>query len=341
MTDQITTIGLDLAKHIFHTVACDAHGKAVKRNKLRRDQVLAYFAQQAPCLVGMEACASSSYWARELEKLGHKARPMAAREVKAYLSGNKNDFNDARAIAEAVTRPKVRSVAIKTETQQDLQALHRMRELSVKQRTALSNQLRGLLGEYGIAIPKTLTALRQRLPELMASNRLSAAFKELLGEGYSELPEFDARIKRHDQRVKQQVKRIEACLLLMTIPGFGPVLASTFYSVIGQGKDFNRARDVSAAVGVVPRQHSSGGKDNLLGISKRGNARLRYLLVHGARAVVRAATTKNDPLSRWVNALHQRRGYNKASVALANKMARIGWAVLQSGEPYRRADVAV
>lgn len=338
---QVTTIGLDLAKRIFHVVACDERGKEVRRKKLRRHQVLAFFAQQPACLVALEACASSSYWGREITKLGHQVKRIPPQFVKGYLAGNKNDFNDARALAEAATRPTVRTVAIKTEAQQDLQALHRMRELAVKHRTALGNHLRGLIGEYGITIPKGLKALRERLPELIDSNSLSPAFRALLQEGYDELSQLDARLKRHDQRINQQVQELEACQLLMTIPGFGPILASSFYSVIGEGNDFDRARDVSAAVGVVPKQHSSGDKTCLLGISKRGNARLRYLLVHGARAVVRAAARKRDPLSCWINALHQRRGYNKASVALANKMARMGWAVLQSGEPYRRAVVAV
>ena len=337
--DKITTIGLDLAKQVFHLVCCDGRGKVVGKRMLRRARVLGYFANLAPCRVGMEACAGAHYWARELEGLGHEVKLLPPRFVKAFVRGNKNDYNDALAIAEAVVRPEVRGVAVKTVAQQDVQALHRLRSACVASRTGLCNQLRGLLAEYGVVLPRGVGSLRRRLPGLLedGENGLSALFRRLLDQGYQQLCELDAQIEAYTAEVQQHSRQDDACRRLQTIPGFGPVVASVFHSVVGDGQAYRRGRDVSAALGLVPRQHSSGGKSMLLGISKRGDRYLRSLLVHGARSVVRQAASKDDRLSRWIQRIKAQRGHNKAVVALANKLARIGWAVLARRSIYQPA----
>lgn len=334
---KTTTIGLDIAKNVFHLIGCDRHGKQVLKKKLRRRQVLKYFAQLTPCLVGIEACASAHYWARELGKQGHEVRLIAPQHVKPYVQGNKNDYNDAGGIAEAVTRPKIRSVMVKSEEQQDMQALHRLRESRIGIKTKLCNQLRGLLGEYGIVMPKGVNAIRQRIPEILedGENGLSAFFRELMWESYQQIILLDEQIDFYDKKLHIHSRQIEACQRLQSLPGFGPVVASVFYCYVGDGQSYHRGRDVSSSLGLVPRQHSSGGKNVLLGISKRGDRYLRSLLIHGARSVVRHAKNKEDRLSRWINRIRAERGYNKAAVALANKMARMGWAVLHNKTVYQ------
>ncbi len=337
--DKITTIGLDLAKNVFHVVGCNEHGKIIRKRMLKRPQVLAYFANLPVSLVGMEACASAHYWARELGALGHEVKLIPPQYVKPYVRGNKNDYNDALAIAEAVVRPEMRFVGVKTPEQQDIQALHRLRERRLGDRTALCNQLRGLLAEYGLVFPKGVTTLRRRLPELLADgeNGLSDLFRQLLAQGYQQLQELDVHIDFYTQELVYQSQQDDACQRLQTIPGFGPIVASVFRSVVGNGEAYRRGRDVSASVGLVPRQHSSGGKEVLLGISKRGDRYLRSLLIHGARSVVIQAKRKEDRLSRWINRLVSARGFNKAVVALANKMARIGWVILAKKTTYQAA----
>jgi len=334
--NKTTTIGLDLAKNVFHLVGCDKRGKRQFKKKLKRQQLLAYFANLPVCLIGMEACGSAHYWARELQALGHEVKLIPAQHVKAYLRGNKNDYNDAQAIAEAVVRPQMRFVAVKSPEEQDIQALHRLRARRIEERTALCNQMRGLLSEYGIVIPRNISALKQHLPRLLedAENGLSDLFRRLLTEASSQLDELEAHIGFYDEEIKRFSRQHEACQRLQTIPGFGVIVSSVFYAQVGNGEAFRRGRDVSASLGLVPRQYSSGGKEVLLGISKRGDAYLRGLLIHGARAVVRHAHGKKDRLSRWVQHLVERRGHNKAVVALANKMARMGWAILAHETTY-------
>jgi len=336
---EVTTIGLDLAKQVFHVVCCDRHGKVVSKRMLRRAQVRAYFANLTPCRVGMEACGGAHYWARELAALGQDVKLLPARFVKAFVRGNKNDYNDALAIAEAATRPEVRAVAIKSVAQQDVQALHRLRAHCVASRTALSNQLRGLLAEYGVVLPCGVSRLRRGLPALLedGENGLSDGFRQLLAQGYRQLCELDDHIRCYTEQLTVQAKQDEDCRRLQTIPGFGPIVASVFHAQVGDGRAYRRGRDVAASLGLVPRQHSSGGKPVLLGISKRGDRYLRGLLVHGARAVVRQAVGKDDRLSRWINRIRAQRGHNKAVVALANKLARIGWAVLAHRRDYQAA----
>ena len=337
--DKSMTIGLDLAKNIFHVVGCNEHGKIIRKRMLKRSQVLAYFANLPVNLVGMEACASAHYWARQLATLGHKVKLIPPQYVKPYVRGNKNDYNDALAIAEAVVRPEMRFVSVKTTEQQDIQALHRLRERRLGDRTALCNQLRGLLAEYGLVFPKGVTTLRRRLPELLedGENGLSELFRQLLAQGYQQLQELDGHIDFYTRELVHQSQQDDACQRLQTIPGFGPIVSSVFHSVVGHGEAYRRGRDVSASVGLVPRQHSSGGKEVLLGISKRGDRYLRSLLIHGARSVVIQAKAKDDRLSRWINRLVSARGFNKAVVALANKMARIGWVILAKKTTYQMA----
>ena len=337
--NEITTIGLDLAKHVFHVVGCDRHGKMVKRKVLRRRQVRGYFANVPACVVGMEACASAHYWARELRGLGHEVRLIPAQHVKAYVRGNKNDYNDARAIAEAARRPEMRFVRVKTVEQQDVQALYRMRAQRVRERTALCNEMRAQLAERGVIVAQGVGRLRQRLPEVLedAENGLSDRFRPLLSRGYEQLCELDGHIEFYTRALHEHARRDEAVQQLQTVPGFGPVVASVFGAFVGDGTEFRRGRDVSAALGLVPKQHSSGGRTVLLGISKRGDRYLRCLLVHGARSVLRRAGQRTDRLSRWAVQVEAARGTHKATVALANKMARIGWAVVREHTTYRMA----
>src|SRR5208337_4937207 len=336
---KITTVGLDLAKSVFHVVCFDEHSKEVKKRVLRRNQVRMFFAQLPPCKVGMEACASSHYWGRELKALGHDVKLIPAQHVKPYLLGNKNDFNDARAIAEALTRPHIRGVALKTTEQQDIQAIHRLRSQCLRDRTAICNSVRGLLAEYGVVLGKGITILRKSIHGLLedAENGLSLTFRHLLAKSYERLVELDGYIDFYTQELVIQSRQDDACQRLQEIPGFGPITASAFYSAVGNGQSYSCGRDVSASIGVVPRQHSTGGKNVLLGISKRGDVYLRSLLIHGARAVIIHASKKKDRLSQWINRIAAERGINKAAVALANKMARIGWAILRHNAHYQAA----
>ena len=321
---KITTIGLDLAKNVFHVICCNEHGKVIRKRMLRRKEVILFFTQVPPCLVGMEACSGAHYWAHQLTALGHQVKLIPAQFVTPFVQGNKNDYNDALAIAEAVLRPNMRFVTPKTTAQQDIQALHRLRERRLQERTALCNQIRGLLREYGLVLPQGVNVIRRSIPELLedAENGLSDLFRQLLAQGYQQLQELDKHIRFYTQTLEVQNQQNEACQRLQTIPGFGPITASVFYSIIGDGSAFQRGRDVSASLGLVPRQHSTGGKNTLLGISKRGDGYLRSLLVHGARSVVLDAQRKDDRLSCWINKLRSERGYKKASVALATNSRR-------------------
>ena len=336
---EVTTIGLDLAKHTFQVVGCDRHGHEVSRKVLRRGQVKVYFANLPVCVVGLEACASAHFWARELQKLGHEVRLIPPQHVKAYVRGNKTDYHDARAIAEAVRRPDMRFVAVKTPAQQDIQALHRLRAARVQERTALCNQVRGLLAEYGVVLAQGVGALRRHLAVLVEEPPMGVSefLRTLLRACAQQLRELDTHIDGYTRLLAAHARHQEAVQRLQTVPGFGPVVASVFHAFVGTGQAFRRGRDVSAALGLVPKQHSSGGKTVLLGISKRGDRYVRSLLVHGARAVVRRAADRDDRLSRWVTRLQATRGTNKATVALANKLARIGWAVVRTETRYRAA----
>jgi len=334
---DINTIGLDIAKTTFHYIGLDKYGKQVHKRKLRRGQLLNHFANFPACTIAMEGCSGAYYWQRELSKLGHTVKLLPAQHVKAYVRGNKNDYNDALAIAEASRVPELREVAPKTIEQQSLQALHRLREGVVNDRTALSNQVRGLLAEFGIIFPQGIKNLREGLPSVLedAENDLIHTFRDALGLKYTQLIQLDDLVKAFGKLIKEAAKAHKEIELLQSIPGFGLIVSSSYYSVIGDGKTFLKSRDAAASLGLVPRQHSTGGKTVLQRISKRGDKYLRKMLVTGARSVVNHAHKKDDALNTWVTRLVETRGTNKATVALANKLARIAWAVLKSGKPYQ------
>jgi len=327
---NIKRIGIDIAKQVFQLHGVDHQEKPVLRKQLRRNQMLNYFAKLPSCLIGIEACSSSHYWARELQKQGHTVKLMAPQFVKPYVKGNKNDANDAEAICEAVARPNIRFVAIKTIEQQDIQIVHRIRSGLVQQRTAKVNQIRGFLAEYGIVVERRVEKLRKALPLILedAENGLSFDFRTLLQSLQQDLITLDDRTSEMDRRIQQLANSNNTAKRLQQIPGIGPITATALVCAFGDGKKFKRGRDLAAWLGLTPRQHSSGGKDCLLGISKRGDAYLRTLLIHGARAVLRVAENKDDPRSRWLQNLCCRRNKNIAAVALANKNARIVWALL-------------
>ncbi len=336
---KITTIGLDIAKTVFHFYAVNKMGRLVKRKQLRRKQVLVYLAKLEPCLIAMEACGGAHYWARELKALGHQVKLIAPQYVKPYVKGNKNDYNDAEAIAEAAQRPNMRFVPIKSVEQQDIQNFHRQRERIKKERTALVNQVRGLLAEYGVIINKGVKAVRVGLPDILedAENGLTVLARELFIELLDELRALDERFDQCEQRIQSTNQDNDVCRRLDDILGIGPITASATYAAAGNGQDFTNGRHFSAWLGLVPGQHSTGGKPVLLGISKRGNRYLRTLFIHGARAVLLHSAKKSDRFSLWAQALLARRGHNKACVAVANKMARMAWVIMAKGETYRVA----
>ena len=327
---NIKRIGIDLAKQVFQVHGVDGQEKAILRRKLPRAKMLTYFQKLPPCLIGMEACSSAHYWGRELQKMGHTVKLMAPQFVKPYVKSNKNDANDAEAICEAVARPTMRFVAIKSIEQQDIQAVHRIRSELVQQRTAKVNQIRGLLGEYGLVVGQRIDVLRKALPLILedAENGLTVDFRTLLEGLQQDLITLDQRVDDMDKKIKLLASSNEDAKRLQQIPGIGPITATALISAIGDGKQFKRGRGLAAWLGLTPRQHSSGGKDRLLGISKRGDAYLRTLLIHGARAVLKVVGNKEDPRSRWIQNLCGRRNKNIAAVALANKNARIVWALL-------------
>jgi transposase len=336
---KITTIGLDIAKSVFHLYAVNHLGRYIKKKQLKRKQVLSYMAKQEPRLIAMEACGGANYWAREFIAQGHQVKLIAPQYVKPYVKGNKNDYNDAEAIAEAVQRPSMRFVPIKSVEQQDIQNYHRQRERIKGERTALVNQIRGLLAEYGVVIPQGVKAVRKALPEILedAENGLTPLTRELFAELQEELRAIEQRFECCEKRIQSLNQANEVCRRLDEVLGIGPITASATYAAAGDGKEFQNGRHFSAWMGLVPGQHSTGGKTVLLGISKRGNAYLRTLYIHGARAVLRHSAHKTDRFSRWAQALLARRGHNRACVAVANKMARIAWVILAKGESYRTA----
>ena len=333
---HINVIGIDIAKEVFHLVGLERSGKQVLKKKLSRKKLIAFIEKLPSCLIAMEGCGSAHYWAREFSRLGHQVKLLPAQYVKAYVRGNKNDYNDALAIAEASQVSELRAVSIKTPEQQSLQGVIKMRASQIKTRTALCNQMRGLLQEFGYTIPLGIHKVRQRVLDILSTETaLTSLFKEGLELNYLLLCRLDEQIDQLTQMIERHSRQHPEIKRLQSIPGFGPLVASAFFNAVGDGSGFKRGRDVSAAIGLVPKQHSTGGRSILLGISKRGDGYLRSLIVHGARAVVAQAARKSDALSCWINQLVERRGKHKAIVALANKLARIAWAVLTTGKAYQ------
>lgn len=326
---QITTVGIDLAKNVFQVHAVDAHGKPVLNKQLKRDQMAAFFANRPPCLIGMQACSGAHHWARKLQAQGRTVRLMAPQFVKPYVKTNKNDAADAQAICEAVGRPTMRFVPIKNIEQQAVLALHRARQAFVKARTAQGNQIRGLLAEFGLVVPQGIGNITARVPELIedAHNELPGAFRLLIQRLLEHLKVLDAQVDELRGQIQAWHRSNELSLKLAQVPGIGPITASALIASISDAKSFANGRQLAAWLGLVPRQHSSGGKTKLLGISKRGDTYLRTLLIHGARSVIHHAGTQPDACG-WAGALTKRRNKNVAAVALANKNARIAWALL-------------
>lgn len=334
---QITTVGLDLAKQTFHVVGLNRAGRVVLRKRLRRDQLPAYFAQLPPCTVAMEACAGAHHWGRTLAELGHTIQLLPAQHVKAYVRGQKNDYNDAIGIAEAALQGRLRTVPLKSVEQQALQTLMRSRQGVIATRTALVNRWRGLLAEFGIVCPRGVAAFRRGLSALVDAQNtaLPAALCPVVYDAQQQLQELDAHLAALTRALNTAVKHHAGANRVQAIPGFGPITAAAFVSHFAQPQQFANGRQAAASVGLVPRQHTTGGRIKLGNITKRGDPYLRSLLAHGARAALTHAAHKTDALSAWSNALRARVGFNKATIALANKLTRIGWAVLAHDTPYQ------
>lgn len=337
----IARVGVDLAKRLIQVHAVDAAGRCVVSRALKRDQFLAWCAQlPVGCLVAMEACSSAHHWARKLQALGHAVRLMAPQFVKPYVKSNKNDAADAEAICEAVARPSMRFVPIKNIEQQSVLSLHRVRQGFVKARTAQANQIRGLLGEYGLIVPQGIAYIVQRVPDLIedASIELPGSFRQLIDRLVDHLKLLHRQVDEIEVQIKTWHRASDASRRLEKVPGIGPLTATAMVASVGDARNFDNGRQFAAWLGVVPRQHSSGGKPTLLGMSKRGDAYLRTMLIHGARSVIYRATQRADAES-WLVKLTTRRNKNIAAVALANKNARTIWALLAHDREFK-ADYA-
>ena len=332
-------IGLDIAKHVFQVHGADTRGKAVLKRRLRREQLTDFFGSIPRCIVAMEATRGAHYGARVIATFGHDVKLISPQFVKPYARGQKNDMQDVAAICEAASRPEMRFVPQKSIAQQDMQMLHRIRSRLIANRTQVGNQIRGLLAEYGIIVPLHLSHLRKHVHALTADPhpQLTAFAQRLFVGLYDELCQLDERIRSMEERIQEAFRADEACQRIARIEGIGPVIATAIVAAIADGKAFRNGRQLSAWLGLVPRQHSSGDKQRLLGISKRGDPYLRMLLIHGARAVVYRSNNKMDARNRWIADKQKKLGTTKACVAVANKNARIIWALLANEEEYRQA----
>jgi transposase len=333
--------GIDIGKNIFHVVGLDATGQPIQRARFRRETLLVFFERATPAIVGMEACPGSQWLARKIEALGHKVRIIPAQFVKPYVKSNKNDTADAAAIAEAVTRPTMRFVEIKRVDQVDLQALHRIRDQMVSTRTRLICQMRAFCLEYGVPIRQGAGVFKLDLPGILTNeaNDLTPTMRRLLGELFIDLQQLEVRIAQVTREIEALASRNDLARRLTTIPGIGPLGATALLAAAGDGRQFRKARDLAAWLGLVPRQYSTGGKPTLLGISKRGNSYVRRLFIHGARSCVMHLDRSRDRLGVWLEQLEKRMHPNKMVVALANKIARIAWVILtKPGALYERSD---
>ena len=330
-------IGIDLAKNVFQICGVNQAGKVQFNKKVKRAKLRAFVAQLEPTTIAMEACYSAHYWSREFEQMGHQVKLVPAQHVTPFVRGNKNDANDVVGITEAAVRPNIWFVPIKTINQQDIQMIHRIRERHVADRTALVNQIRGQLSDYGIIMPKGWRKMKEKLPLILedAENQLTPIGRECVASQYEELRTINEMIAADEKRLKMYLKHNEDYNRLLEIPGFGPIVASAFVAAIGQAKQFRNARHMAAWLGITPRQMASGDKSVMLGITKRGSRSLRTMIIHGARAVVSNCEHKTDALSLWIKKLIERRGKNKAIVALAHKLTRFAWVILNRQEHYR------
>jgi transposase len=334
---QIHSVGIDLGKTTFHLVALGEAGKVLVRKKFSQRQLLAYTANLQTCLIGLESCSGAHFLGRALRKQGHDVRLIAAQFVKPFVKSNKNDFVDAEAIGEAVERNNMRFVPIKTDDQLDLQAIHRVRDRLISRRTAVINQLRAFLLERGMTFAKTPAKLRSAMADILenAEAELTPRMRNLIDMLWQEWKTVERQIEELSDELERICAADAGCMRIRQIPGIGPIVATAIVAAIGNGAAFRKGRDFAAWLGVVPRQYSTGGKAKLLGISKRGNIYLRKILIHGARAAVLRIKRDRAPIGAWLNGLDSRAPKNVVVVAMANKLARVAWAVLSSGEEYR------
>ncbi len=336
---NVTLMAIDIAKNVFQLHGVDDRGNAIIRKRLSRGQLSEYMANLSCCTVVMEACGGANYWARDFQAMGHEVKLISPQFVKPFVKSNKNDRNDARAIAEAASRPDMRFVCIKAIEQQDIQSLHRIREGYINQRTRLMNQIRGLLAEYGLVVKPGEAALRRALPEFIedADNELTAISRHFCQEIYEDIIALSEKVAQYEKEIKKIFRSNHLCQRIEKIPGIGPITATALIADLRTPHHFKNGRQFAAYLGLVPKQHSSGGRNCLLGISKRGDSYLRKLLIHGARSVVRTLGNKEDKLSCHLKDLQVRRGFNRTSVALANRNARVIWALLAHDQEYNAA----
>jgi transposase len=337
---NVTLIGIDLAKTVFQLHGADAKGNAIFKKTLSRQKLIEFMVKSPRSHIVMEACGGANHWARTFKEMGHEVRLISPQFVKPFVKSHKNDRNDAEAIVEAASRPSMRYVSVKTVEQQDMQSLLRLREGCIQMRTKIGNQLRGLLTEYGIVFAEGIGRIRKNLPNLFdrdVDNELTPLMKEMLEMQYGLFTKIDEQITNYDIKIKGLCKAHDICQRVQQLEGIGPITAVALAAILGNPHDFKNGREFAAFLGLVPRQHSSGGREKLLGISKRGDRYLRELLIHGARSVVSCAKTKKDKKSVWINNLKRRAGTNRTCVALANKNARIVLAMLKKNEHYQKA----
>lgn len=332
---EVNTIGIDLAKRVFAVHGVDRRGRVVLRRTVRREQLMDTIASLSPCLIGMEAGSGAHEWARRFQALGHTVRLMAAKFVTPYRRNGKNDGNDAEAICEAVSRPGMRFVPVKSAEQQAVLTLHRVRQAFIEERTATMNRIRGLLAEFGIVLPQRSETVRRQAFE--AAQHLPDLARRTIEDLCGHLRYMDERIKFYDRELEHQALQSQPAQRLMKIRGIGPISALAIVATVGSARDFRSGRQFAAWLGLTPKQHSSGGKSRLGSITKRGDSYLRTLLVLGARSVLNTAMRHKDRMSRWVMTLHSRRGYHRTLVAIANKNARIAWALLSHNEEFKSA----
>jgi transposase len=335
--NKIRLLGIDLAKNVFQLIGVDKHHKEVLKKRVSRSNLEEVISKLPKCTILMEACGGSNHWGRRFTELGHEAKLVSPQHVTPYVGNHKNDYKDTEALIEVGTRPRTKFVSIKSIEQQDMQSLLRVRERLVGNRVSLSNQIRGLLLEYGIDIAQGFSRLKEQVAALIDANNeeLSVPMKEVLADCYEEFKELSRRILAYDKKVEAVSNQHESCRLLRTIPGIGPIGAVALYAAVGNGSQFKNGREMAAHIGLVPRQHSSGEKRVLLGITKKGHADLKKVLIHGARSVIRHASKKTDWRSEWINNLLLKKHKNVIATAVANRSARIAWAVLHTCTPYQ------
>jgi transposase len=335
---KLSRVGVDLAKNVYQLHGVDRTGKTMLKRRLKRHQWFKVLLDKTEpgCVIGMEACAGAHHWGRELQARGYTVKLIPPQFVKPYVKSNKSDAKDAEAICEAMSRPNMRFVTVKRVEQQDIQATHRIRAELMTQRTAKANQIRGLVAEYGLVAPKHLSSLRAAIPCWLedAENGLTGDFRRLLHGVWEDLRLLDDRVGEMDKTIKRLADNNEDCVRLQQLRGVGPMISTAMVATVGDARQYHKSRQMAAAIGITPKQHSSGDKHRLLGISKRGDVYLRTLMIHGARAVVARATHKDDRLSRWVTNIANKKHPNVAAVALANKTARMAWAMLRNETDY-------